>query len=310
MKLYKKISIIAGVMLLFTMCKTQSNKTQSIYSKINGSCEMCEVRIEKAGYIKDVAVVDWDMKTKIAKITFDPSKTNKKEILKKIALAGYDNESFLATDESYLNLPGCCQYQRESTASNNGGNKGHKSHDQSGHDHSAHNHGDKNTTNSQKDSHGHSNMASKTDTDDMVADGLSLVFLNYFKIKEALVNSDLKTTRNYAGSLYRAINRVDSLENKVYVLWMKKKEEIESDAISISANAKDINEQRLFLNRLSNNVYELMKVSKQNFPVYYQHCPMANQGKGGSWLSKEEAIKNPYYGSQMLDCGKTIEIIK
>jgi hypothetical protein len=37
---------------------------------------------------------------------------------------------------------------------------------------------------------------------------------------------------------------------------------------------------------------------------------MANSGKGANWLSKENAIKNPYYGSSMLTCGKTVEIIE
>jgi hypothetical protein len=29
-----------------------------------------------------------------------------------------------------------------------------------------------------------------------------------------------------------------------------------------------------------------------------------------NWLSKENTVKNPYYGSQMLSCGKTVETIK
>jgi hypothetical protein len=37
---------------------------------------------------------------------------------------------------------------------------------------------------------------------------------------------------------------------------------------------------------------------------------MFNDGKGANWLSKENAIKNPYYGSSMLSCGKTTETIK
>jgi len=37
---------------------------------------------------------------------------------------------------------------------------------------------------------------------------------------------------------------------------------------------------------------------------------MYNDGKGANWLSTENGVKNPYYGSQMLNCGKTIETIK
>jgi Cu(I)/Ag(I) efflux system membrane fusion protein len=30
---------------------------------------------------------------------------------------------------------------------------------------------------------------------------------------------------------------------------------------------------------------------------------MADNNKGGFWLSKENKVKNPYYGSLMLECG-------
>lgn len=49
-----------------------------------------------------------------------------------------------------------------------------------------------------------------------------------------------------------------------------------------------------------------MKVSKGETPTYYQYCPMQD----AYWLSKENAVKNPYYGSMMLSCGKTVETIK
>lgn len=68
--------------------------------------------------------------------------------------------------------------------------------------------------------------------------------------------------------------------------------------------------QRGQFNTLSENMYQLLKVSKQDSTTYYQHCPMANGGKGANWLSKENAIKNPYYGSAMLTCGKTVETIE
>ena len=41
----------------------------------------------------------------------------------------------------------------------------------------------------------------------------------------------------------------------------------------------------------------------QNEPLYLQFCPMADDDKGAFWLSREEEIRNPYYGAQMLSCG-------
>jgi hypothetical protein len=37
---------------------------------------------------------------------------------------------------------------------------------------------------------------------------------------------------------------------------------------------------------------------------------MANKGKGANWLSLDINIKNPYYGNQMLTCGKVVDTIQ
>jgi Cu(I)/Ag(I) efflux system membrane fusion protein len=43
--------------------------------------------------------------------------------------------------------------------------------------------------------------------------------------------------------------------------------------------------------------------------VYSQFCPMADNDKGGYWLSKEEQVLNPYYGDAMLTCGSVKQVI-
>ena len=48
----------------------------------------------------------------MATLSYDSKKTNQDEILKRIALAGYDSEKYLAPDAVYNNLHGCCQYDR------------------------------------------------------------------------------------------------------------------------------------------------------------------------------------------------------
>lgn len=49
----------------------------------------------------------------MATITYDAKKSNEDEILKRIALAGYDNAKFLAPEDVYNKLPECFQYDRE-----------------------------------------------------------------------------------------------------------------------------------------------------------------------------------------------------
>ena len=71
---------------------------------------------------------------------------------------------------------------------------------------------------------------------------------------------------------------------------------------------KSIEKQRELFAKLTQPMYKLAKVANLNYAVYYQNCPMFNGGT--NWLSKNESIKNPFYGNQMLTCGSTVETIK
>ncbi|MBT8210423.1 MAG: DUF3347 domain-containing protein, partial [Eudoraea sp.] len=44
--------------------------------------------------------------------------------------------------------------------------------------------------------------------------------------------------------------------------------------------------------------------------LYVQLCPMANNNLGAVWLSAEKEIRNPYYGDEMLTCGKVEQILE
>lgn len=257
--------------------------------KIYGNCGMCEKTIEKAGNMGKIANVDWNADTKMATLTYDAQKTNQNEILKRIALSGYDSDKFLAPDEAYSKLPGCCQYEREAKVpvTIEATSVADKS-EQAVMD-----------TNSQS-------SVTKTQTGQ-----LKTVFDAYFELKDALVKTDGTSASAKASALLSEINAVkmETLTTDEHTTWMKVSKDLKVHTEHI-ADTKDTNLQRNNFMELSKKMYELIKVTKQETPVYYQFCPMANGGKGANWLSKEDAIKNPYYGSQMLSCGKTIETIK
>ena len=100
--------------VLFSLFSFQKNAIVETKFIVYGNCEMCKSTIEKAGNLKKIAVVDWDKNTKIATITYDTSKTNLDEVVKRISLSGYDSENFRAPENAYKNLHGCCQYERPS----------------------------------------------------------------------------------------------------------------------------------------------------------------------------------------------------
>ena len=130
-------------------------------------------------------------------------------------------------------------------------------------------------------------------------------------MKDALITSDGTKAAAASKELLTAVNNVkmDKLDMEAHMVWMKVVNTIQKDAENIG-NTKDIKIQRDHFTSLSKDMYTLIKVSKYETPVYYQFCPMFNDGKGAKWLSKENAVKNPYYGSMMLSCGKTVETIK
>lgn len=136
---------------------------------------------------------------------------------------------------------------------------------------------------------------------------LKPVFDDYFAIKDALIKSDAKATSAKAKELLTAISAVkmDKLKTNEHKVWMKVMKKLTADAKAISSN-RDLKKQRETFKSLSKSTYELIKVSNPGQPIYKQYCPMAD----ADWLSKEKAVKNPYYGSSMLTCGNVIETLK
>ncbi|MBF1998623.1 DUF3347 domain-containing protein [Flavobacterium psychrophilum] len=293
MKLISKILVAITVLLSFTSCNAQIKNAKTETVKVYGNCDMCEKTIEKAGNLKKIAKVDWNVDTKMATITYDSKVTNQDAILKRIALSGYDSDKFLAPDNAYSKLPGCCQYDRIAKVPV-------KIDAISGADISEH-----------SEMTNHTNHTETPKVEIQEVNQLKAVFDNYFAVKDALVKTDGNTASAKATALLSAINAVkmETLKTDEHTIWMKVLKNIKEDAEHI-ADTKDAKHQRDHFDTLSKNIYDLIKVSKQETPTYYQFCPMANNGKGANWLSKENVVKNPYYGSMMLSCGKVTETIK
>lgn len=143
--------------------------------------------------------------------------------------------------------------------------------------------------------------------EDVDSTQLQSVYDAYFTVKDALIKSDAKLTSAKAKDLLTAITAVkmDKLKTDEHTAWMKVMKKLTADAKSISTSS-DLKKQRETFKSLSKSTYELIKVSKSSQVVYKQYCPMAD----ADWLSKEKAVKNPYYGSSMLTCGNVVETIK
>ena len=142
---------------------------------------------------------------------------------------------------------------------------------------------------------------------DTKSTALTPLLASYYEIKEALIKSNNADAASHAGEFLKAVNSVDMklLPAADMSIFMATQEKLAFDARHIS-ESKDIAHQREHFANFSVNFFKLAKAVKlTDKPVYYAYCPM----KKSYWLSAEAGIKNPYYGNQMLTCGKVTETL-
>ena len=129
---------------------------------------------------------------------------------------------------------------------------------------------------------------------------LSQLLSQYYNVKDALVAGNGNEASAKASEFIKIANSIDYKlisEGNINALL--------KDATPIS-ETKDVKVQRLHFANLSNNMVTLAKAMKlTNQTIYQAYCSM----KKANWLSNEQAIKNPYYGSAMLTCGNIVETI-
>ncbi|TMI86365.1 MAG: DUF3347 domain-containing protein [Bacteroidetes bacterium] len=151
-----------------------------------------------------------------------------------------------------------------------------------------------------------------SNVDPKVAAGLKTVVDHYLHVKNALVSNSGDEAASGGKAMAEAMSRVDKSlltadQKKVY-------DDIEDDlkehAEHIGKSSGDIAHQREHFVMMSEDVYDLAKAFGGGQPLYHDHCPMANDGKGAIWLSETREVKNPYFAGKMNECVKVQEFIR
>jgi hypothetical protein len=125
----------------------------------------------------------------------------------------------------------------------------------------------------------------------------------YLDVKSALAADNGANAEAKARILTAQITAVKITDKAA---WKKYADKLSFDARHIS-ETKKIDHQREHFASLSKNLLEVLKALNANAQtLYVQYCPM----KKSSWLSDIQAIENPYYGKEMLDCGSVKETLK
>lgn len=149
------------------------------------------------------------------------------------------------------------------------------------------------------------------DTNQMMSNSTHIdtesVLQAYFDLKDALVADNNSKAKDLGASLTTVLNTFDtSMHSNENRNELKKIIEDATEHAKAVGNST-LEEQRKHFKPLSENMTQMIAITGTESKVYEQYCPMYDGGT--AWLSKKEEIKNPYYGSQMLTCGKVERIL-
>ncbi|MCB0686541.1 MAG: efflux RND transporter periplasmic adaptor subunit [Saprospiraceae bacterium] len=143
-------------------------------------------------------------------------------------------------------------------------------------------------------------------------EALKKLFDKYFVLKNALVSDNFSTVQTVAKELLDDLQNIkmDLFQDDAHHHFMNHSQPA-IQALQEIQKAKDIGQSRQAFYPLSIQFIAIAKIFDPfSETIYVQHCPMANHNTGADWLSENEQIENPYFGSQMLKCGSVTEEIK
>lgn len=132
----------------------------------------------------------------------------------------------------------------------------------------------------------------------------------YLGIKDALVQTDSSASRSASRAFLQRLEGIEAAslreQEEIHGFWQQQARAMESHAQAL-LEAEAVAQQRDEFRHLSNLMIETIQaMGVSGDTLYIQHCPMADDWKGADWISTEQAIRNPYFGAEMLTCG-TVE---
>ncbi len=109
--------IILGItFVLLTTIAFAQEKNKKMTFEVDGKCEMCKVRIEKAALgVKGVKYALWDIPSHQLSLIIDERKTDPMKIKTALVAVGHDTKELKATDEAYDSVHPCCKYRDDDT---------------------------------------------------------------------------------------------------------------------------------------------------------------------------------------------------
>lgn len=132
----------------------------------------------------------------------------------------------------------------------------------------------------------------------------------YLEIGQGLASDDLGAATTGVGQLHQVLSSIDSksIDSAVGKRWQAEQKSLLAISGRLS-KASDLESMRSAFALLSDEMLTIQwtfgfQSASQLFEL---HCPMAFDGRGATWLQKNDAVRNPYYGESMLKCADRVE---
>ena len=107
------IGMIVFLMSFSTFAQEKKNKNAKYNVEVNGNCDQCKKRIEKAAYsVAGVKSAEWHIDDHMLHLILNEEKSSALDVKKAVAKVGHDTDEVKATDADYNNLHSCCLYER------------------------------------------------------------------------------------------------------------------------------------------------------------------------------------------------------
>ncbi len=134
------------------------------------------------------------------------------------------------------------------------------------------------------------------------------IMADYMALKNALVATDQAEASKAGNKLVTSLKGLNM--SKYSSTQQKELKDIITDATEHAEHIgnSEMDHQREHFKMLSKDMIDMVAITGTETTLYQQFCPMYD--KGSAWLSMEKDIKNPYYGSKMMSCGKVEKEIK
>jgi Protein of unknown function (DUF3347). len=150
-----------------------------------------------------------------------------------------------------------------------------------------------------------------TNVDAGVATHMKKLTDEYLALKNALTNGNANEAAGASKNMVDAMKGFDKslLTAEQKQVYDAEESSLKENADHIAKSASDLKHQRERFSGLSEDMYTLVKAFGGGKILYHEYCPMARDDKGAMWLSESKAIRNPYFGDQMMECGTVEEEI-